>query len=263
MQDRFQFGKNWANYLAQLSEEHLQKAQSSFESFTGLKDLKGQRFLDIGCGSGVHSWVAFRMGASEIVSFDYDADSVGTCAHLKEERAPQATAWQVLQGDILNSGFVKSLGHFQYVYSWGVLHHTGRMWQAIENALGCVAEGGKLHLAIYNHHWTSPLWKLIKWTYCHSPTFLQKAMLLMYTQGVLLKARLRHRSHYAEWVASYSADRGMRLENNLKDWLGGYPYEYATPEEIQTFVARYHFKCLKVLPNRGTGCSEFLFQKGN
>jgi len=262
MLKRFQFGKNWADYLGQISDEHLQKAQDSFQQFTGLQELKGLRFLDVGCGSGIHSWVAYRFGARTIVSFDYDADSVQTCARLKETHAPQAALWEIRQGDILNQGFVNSLGTFEFVYAWGVLHHTGRMWQAIENTLRCVAEGGKFHLAIYNRHWTSPIWRIIKWTYCHSPSFIQKSLLYTYAKLIFLKAWLRHRGRTADWVAHYSADRGMLLLNNLHDWLGGYPYEYASPEEIQQFVARFNFTCVKVIPNRGTGCSEFLFLKG-
>ena len=52
------------------------------------------------------------------------------------------------------------------MYSWGVLHHTGAMWKALENASTLVRPGGLLFIALYNNQGgASRRWKIIKRTY--------------------------------------------------------------------------------------------------
>ena len=258
---RFEFGENWADYLRLVSENALAKAQRSFEEFTGLPSLKDKSFLDLGCGSGIHSLVASRLQAARVVSFDYDAKSVETCRELQSSYAPDVKNWTITQGDVLDKIFLGRLGMFDYVYSWGVLHHTGRLWEAIQNAQALVLPGGYLHLAIYNKHWTSGGWKIVKALYVHAPKRVQSLWLTLYIAWEKLKLWLRYRGGTAAWIEQYSQDRGMLWRTNLRDWLGGYPYEYATVREVTTYLAARGFQTLKVAPNSGTGCSEFLFQR--
>ncbi len=258
---RFEFGQNWADYLSLVSDDTLEKAQRSFEEFTGLHSLQDKSFLDLGCGSGIHSLVAYRLHADPLVSFDYDTESVETCRRLQSSQAPEAKHWSITQGDVLDKAFLGRLGTFDYVYSWGVLHHTGRLWEAVQNAQFLVAPDGFLHVAIYNKHWTSWGWKCVKALYVHSPKGVQSSWLALYVAWERMKLWLRHRGRTAAWIEQYTKDRGMLWRTNLRDWLGGYPYEYATVPEVTTFLLARGFKTLKVAPNRGTGCSEFLFQR--
>ena len=71
---------------------------------------------------------------------------------LRAQFARSAAGWDVLQGSVLDREFLSSLGRFSYVYSWGVLHHTGAMWTALDNASTCLESGGLLHVALYNEH---------------------------------------------------------------------------------------------------------------
>ena len=43
---------------------------------------------------------------------------------------------------MLDREYLARLGQFDVVYSWGVLHHTGAMWQALENVARLVVGGG-------------------------------------------------------------------------------------------------------------------------
>jgi 2-polyprenyl-6-hydroxyphenyl methylase/3-demethylubiquinone-9 3-methyltransferase len=260
---RFEFGENWAEYLRLVSENALSKAQRSFEEFTGLHSLKDKIFLDLGCGSGIHSLVAYRLEADRIVSFDYDSKSVETCRQLQSSYAPDVKNWTIIQGDVLDKIFLGRLGMFDYVYSWGVLHHTGHMWDAIQNAQALVKPDGFLHLAIYNKHWTSWGWKNVKALYVRSPKGIQSAWLALYVAWEWTKLWVRHRGGTSAWIDQYSKDRGMLWRTNLRDWLGGYPYEYATVPEVTAFLLARGFKTLRVAPNHGTGCSEYLFQRMN
>jgi 2-polyprenyl-6-hydroxyphenyl methylase/3-demethylubiquinone-9 3-methyltransferase len=46
------------------------------------------------------------------------------------------------------------------------------------------------------------------------------------------------------------------------DWIGGYPYEYATPQQVQEFVEKDGFVLENFVPAQvPTGCNEFVFKK--
>jgi len=251
---RFEFGRNWRDYLAEISEKDIQTAIHALTAFLGTNSLTGRRFLDIGCGSGVHSLAALRLGASEIVSIDYDPLSVDCTRSLKEKEDNPAS-WRIFQWDILSSQPFPERQPFDVVYAWGVLHHTGDMWRAIDQSLLHVNGNGLFYIAIYNKHWTSPFWKLIKRLYCVSPRPLQRLWFLLYASWETMKSRIRGGPNPSDRA------RGMKWYSDLKDWLGGYPYEYAAADEIISAVTSKRFVLLKSVPNTGTGCSEFLFQK--
>ena len=147
--ERFAFGENWRRFLAILKEKHIQQAEDSLRRMLEISDLRGKTFLDVGCGSGLFSLAARRLGA-RVHSFDYDPESVGCTQELRQRYFPQDPDWRIEEGSVLNNNYLAGLGHFDVVYSWGVLHHTGAMWRALENVAGSVARGGKLFIAIYN-----------------------------------------------------------------------------------------------------------------
>jgi 2-polyprenyl-6-hydroxyphenyl methylase/3-demethylubiquinone-9 3-methyltransferase len=147
--DRFEFGKNWTRFLFVLDDARVARAEESLKVMLEVQDLEGMRFLDIGSGSGLFSLAARRLGAS-VHSFDFDPRSVGCTRELKRRYFDGDLRWNVEEGSALDETYLKSLGTFDVVYSWGVLHHTGQMWQALENARLPVAAGGKLFVAIYN-----------------------------------------------------------------------------------------------------------------
>src|SRR5262245_47233957 len=74
--DRFEFGKNWTRFLAVLDDERIDEACKSLRRMLGVDTLARRSFLDIGCGSGLFSLAAMRLGAARVVSFDFDPHSV-------------------------------------------------------------------------------------------------------------------------------------------------------------------------------------------
>lgn len=146
---RFAFGENWARFLTGLDEKAICAAQQSLTTMLECDDLTGKSFLDIGSGSGLFSLAARRLGA-RVHSFDRDPQSVACTAELKRRYFPDDPYWAVEQGSVLDRAYLKGLGTFDVVYAWGVLHHTGAMWQACECVADLVAPGGMLLLAIYN-----------------------------------------------------------------------------------------------------------------
>jgi 2-polyprenyl-6-hydroxyphenyl methylase/3-demethylubiquinone-9 3-methyltransferase len=263
--DAFRFGRNWQRYLADYSNPERERiAADSLHSLLEI-DLRDKTFLDIGCGSGLFSLCAHKAGAREVVSVDVDPDSVAATASLRErEGAPDA--WRVLHGSILDDDFVDGLDRADVVYSWGVLHHTGDMYAAIGNAARLVADGGTFAIAIYNkvtgRFLDSERWLRIKRAYNHAPRPAQVAMEWGYTAYFGFD-ELRSRKNPLRTAREYKSSRGMALRTDLIDWLGGYPYEFATVDELVRFCEPLGLRPRKVveLGPLETGNHELVFTK--
>lgn len=261
---RFEFGKNWQRFLSVVNEERILEAEKSLKKALSIENLKERTFLDVGCGSGLFSLAASRLGA-KVYSFDYDPNSVACTKELKRRYFPHQSDWIIEEGSILDRTYLKSLGIFDIVYSWGVLHHTGAMWQAIENITDCVRDGGKLYISIYNDQGEQSIrWREIKKFYCSS--WLGKILVTarfvpMFFWELLVfdfKAKRNPFLRYQE----YKKQRGMSMFYDWIDWLGGYPFEVSKPEKVigfyqeRGFILKDLFDC-----GEGLGCNQFLFVK--
>jgi 2-polyprenyl-3-methyl-5-hydroxy-6-metoxy-1,4-benzoquinol methylase len=265
--ERFEFGKNWSRFLTTLDDQRIAEAERAITGMLELPDLTGKRFLDIGSGSGLSSLAARRLGAS-VHSFDFDPHSVACTTELRRRYFPQDDSWKVEEGSALDADYVRSLGEFDIVYSWGVLHHTGEMWKALENAQIPVAAGGKLLLAIYNDTGSQAArWRWIKKTYNQLPRLMKTPFAIAVSAPEEAKSLIRsvvkgRPGEYVRTWTQYKQVRGMSHWHDLIDWVGGYPYEVAKPEEIFDFYRARGFTLTKLKCGAvGLGCNEFVFQK--
>ena len=252
---RFAFGKNWANFLSVVNEDRIAEATARLSEALG--DLKGKSFLDVGSGSGIHSLAALRLGAFRVHSFDYDMQSVACTAEMKKRFAPGAN-WSVEQGSVLDQNYVRSLGRFDIVYSWGVLHHTGDMWKALD--LVTIPAVEKLMVAIYHDQgWKSRFWQSYKRAYnrrSRPVQWLMEALVLGWAWGKPFVRRPRQT--IARWK-NYKRDRGMSPWYDVVDWAGGYPFEVAAPEKLVSFFVERGFTLEHSEIRGGGNCNDFVF----
>ena len=257
----FAFGENWTRFLASLSDKQIEQATRAVSALVA-RDLRAKTFVDIGSGSGLSSLAARRLGA-RVYSFDYDPQSVACTQELRRRFFPGDDAWTVAQGSVLDERYLATLGQFDVVYSWGVLHHTGQMWVAIENAARLVRAGGLFVIGIYNfrggRRGTATWTKLKRW-YCKAPRWQQAGWESAYLAWQLVSMAAVGRNPIRK-IREYHSGRGMSWRHDAIDWLGGYPYEAATPGQILEFVRRkFNFVLTRQNIDLQLGVSEFVFE---
>lgn len=257
----FDFGANWKNYIKKhFSETRLKLAREHLLEFIQLSDLKGFTFLDVGCGSGIHSLAAYASDADRIVSFDINLKSIECALALRSSCSISANRWEICQGSILDEAFCEGLPKSNLVYSWGVLHHTGNVWKAIANTLGLVLPSGMLYLALYQQNAKSEYWAQEKKKYVKSSFLGKKFMELSYVYGLLFKDKSPSQILKSiKYVYTYQKSRGMEFWTDVRDWLGGLPYEPVEPDRVVEFVVSSGFELVRL--SRRAANAEFLFKR--
>lgn len=258
----FEFGENWRDYAKTVDRHRIHQAVIGLQKLFP-DGLSGQSFLDIGCGSGLHSLAAILSGASPVTAVDIDENSVETTRQLLDRLAPgnQCTVRVVSVFDLTPEQY----GRFDIVYSWGVLHHTGDMWRAIGRAAEMVKPGGEIAIAIYATTKLDAPWTLEKRFYSSAPTAVQWAIRQGYMAAWLTNKAVRGYNPITV-LRQYHDMRGMNFSHDAHDWLGGYPYQTASADDLRSYFAKLDFEEVRAfaLPRSlglfGSGCHEFVFR---
>ena len=258
----FSFGKNWENYLKSLTIQKIKIAKESLKVFLG--NIKDKTCLDIGSGSGIFSYSMYALGAREITSIDIDPFSI-QCTNYFKSKVKNPERWNICQGSILDKKFISKFGKYDIVYSWGVLHHTGNMWEAIKNAASLVRDNGLFYLAIYNKTISARYWLKVKKIYNSSIKLGKSLMNFILFSVIYFILPLLSLKNPLIKLKNYKKNRGMDPMTDIKDWLGGYPFEFASFEEIVSFLNRIDqdFKLIryKKVNQNVNANNEFIFKK--
>jgi 2-polyprenyl-6-hydroxyphenyl methylase/3-demethylubiquinone-9 3-methyltransferase len=259
----FGFGKNWQSFVRHACDEHsVERAVDSLRRLLRVDSLQGRTFLDVGCGSGLFSLAAVRLGA-RVVAFDADPDAVAASSELRDRAGVGPRAWRISCGSILDQAFLTTIESADVVYAWGSLHHTGAMWSAIDNAARLVVPGGTLSLAIYNEVSRridgSRQWRAIKRFYNRSSRPVRHSMEYTY---LALRAAADLAALRSPFARAHGRPRGMDYRHDVRDWLGGFPYEYATPAAVVAHVRDgLGFELVHLDLHEGHACNEFVFRR--
>jgi 2-polyprenyl-6-hydroxyphenyl methylase/3-demethylubiquinone-9 3-methyltransferase len=197
-------------------------------------------------------------------SFDYDPDSVACTQSLQQRYFADDSQWRVESGSVLDEPFLESLGQWDIVYSWGVLHHTGAMYAALDNAAQRVAPGGLLFIALYNDQGgPSRRWLKVKQLYNRLPVGLRWVVLgpsLVRLWGLTSLRDLLRGRPFESWRKYAENSRGMSAWRDVVDWVGGLPFEVARPEEVFDFLRPRGFRLVRLNTlGGGSGCNQFVF----
>lgn len=201
---------------------------------------------------------------ARVTSFDYDPQSVACTAELRRRYFPNDAEWRVIEGSALDERFVASLGTFDVVYAWGVLHHTGSMWQAVDLAQRAVAVRGRFFLALYNDQGNrSRRWGRVKRLYCSGAVgrALVLAAFVPYFAGRRFVSDVLRGANPLAHYRNYRSNRGMSVWRDWIDWLGGYPFEVASPMAVFDFMRARGFRLDRLVTTNGLGCNEFVFTR--
>ena len=253
----FSFGKNWQDYLSTVSEPEIESAQQNILNWVPREAIVGKRVIDIGSGSGIHSLCFHRLGARELVSIDVDPRSVAATRSLwTTERRPEN--WRVEECSILKESSLQQLGEFDIVYSWGVLHHTGQMWTAIDHAARLVQPLGLLWISIYQKGPGYSRDLALKQRYNAATEGGKRWMERQWIAKEMFRRLKRFKNPFG-WFQK--TGRGMNSYHDLIDWLGGLPYEVADANEIIQFSRKRGLILEKIRSVNEGGCSNYLLQR--
>lgn len=260
----FNFGNNWAKYATKIDDSNLNQAIDDLIRLLGTDDLSGKTVIDIGSGSGLHSAALWSLNPLTLESIDYDLDSVGTTKNLLLSLELPASI-SVRQADILDKNSFHGK-KYDVVYSWGVLHHTGDLALALKNSASLVESGGILAIALYRKTFFCKFWKIEKRIYSKSPILIQNIIFFSYILSFVIAYPIINKGKFLNYAKNYKVSRGMNFYTDVHDWLGGYPYESISPEELRCRMKALGFQELSSFTHTsglglfGTGCDEFVFQ---
>lgn len=258
----FRFGENWQSFVATVDGGRIAAAEAGLLRLLPREALRGARFLDIGCGSGLSALAALRLGAASVDAIDADAASVAAARALLE-RFAAGGAWIVEPASVFDLT-PERRGTYDIVYSWGVLHHTGDLWRAVTCACAMVRPGGRLAVALYRRTPLCGFWRWEKRLYAGAGPAMQRAVAALYKAayraGLLATGR-----NPAAYVAGYRSARGMDWSHDVHDWLGGYPYESTDPATVATVLRDHGFALERSFEHRaaaaglfGSHCDEYV-----
>jgi len=260
----FRFGENWESYARIVDDARIAEAVKGLAKLIPAESIKGKQFLDIGCGSGLSMLAALRLGAASVKGVDIDADSVNTTRALLSHYAP-GEKWSAEQASVFDIN-PENTGSFDIVHSWGVLHHTGDIWTAINKAAALVKPNGIFVIALYHKTPLCNFWRAEKKFYAHAKKWQQWVIRCVYKAAFLLRMVTLRKNPIA-FISNYKSSRGMDWHHDVHDWLGGYPYESVLPDEVIAHMKEQSFSLERLFDIGtgkgifGTGCDEYVFRR--
>ncbi len=264
---RFSFGRNWASFLKRLNQARIAEAENNLIEFLGEKSLAGRSFLDVGSGSGLSSLAARRLGAT-VTSFDYDGQSVACTEELRRRYLPDDPFWTIEQGSVLELGVSRGARPIRRRLLLGCpaphgcdVAGDGQFKTDRKDRAGCCSSPSITTVAnSAGRGWSenAGTTRCRKYFAHFTPIYVWMPQELRSLAGAIRSGELRT---YFRELTSASSGRGMSWLHDVIDWVGGYPYEYASIGDIAEFYRRDGFEPVKIRENSSFGCHQLVFKR--
>lgn len=127
-----------------------------FERLIPFGPLKGKQVLEIGCGLGSHAQLLAEAGC-RLTAIDLTERAV----ELTRERLRlRGFSADVMKMDAENMEF--QAAQFDFVWSWGVIHHSADTEQIIRNVYRVLKPGGEFRFMVYHRRSLNALTSIVR-----------------------------------------------------------------------------------------------------
>lgn len=262
----YAFGDSWSGLAKLVGEDHIEGARQGLLRLLPEASFKGRTFLDIGCGSGLDALAAARLGARHVLAIDADQKNVAAAEALLA-RHGGGVPWTVRCAEVFDLD-PRRHGRYDIVYSWGVLHRTGSVADAVAKAASLVATGGHLAVALYRPTRLDPFWVAEKRWYAQADQGTQRLVRAVHIG--LLRMRLTLAGRGVKLQSAGYDPRGRDLRRAVQDWLGRFPYESIAAAEVESLLAEQGLEMVqefavsrskRPLGLLGSGCDEYVYRR--
>jgi 2-polyprenyl-3-methyl-5-hydroxy-6-metoxy-1,4-benzoquinol methylase len=120
-----------------------------FDRTIPLDRLHGKKVLEIGCGMGLHTETMVRAGA-DVTSIDITETAVEATKRRLELKGLSACVFRANAEEMPFES-----GCFDFVWSWGVIHHSARTTRIVREIARVLAPEGECRVMVYNRNGTS------------------------------------------------------------------------------------------------------------
>jgi 2-polyprenyl-3-methyl-5-hydroxy-6-metoxy-1,4-benzoquinol methylase len=122
---------------------HFAHGARPFDQIIPFDAIAGKRVLEVGCGMGLHTELMARAGAC-VTAIDISPKSV---AATKARLALRGVAAEVREAD---AELLDVETEFDFIWSWGVIHHSSRTGRVLRNLYRALKPGGQLRFMVYS-----------------------------------------------------------------------------------------------------------------
>lgn len=141
-----QYSREWFDAIDRRfirAARHFAHTDVPFGKVIPFADLNGKRVLEVGCGMGLHSELIARAGA-QLTSIDITPTSI--------EATRRRFALKDLKGDVqeMDAERIQYENEFDFIWSWGVIHHSSRTGRVLRNLHKALKPGGEIRFMVYN-----------------------------------------------------------------------------------------------------------------
>ncbi len=140
-----------------VAHRHFATDVTPFDRLIPYASLAGCRVLEIGTGSGLHSELMARAGAT-VTGIDLTATAID-CTTARFGLKGLDGTFEQWDAEHDRADFA---GRFAFVWSWGVIHHSAHTARIVRNVAGWLTDGGSFAGMVYHRDSTTQAVALLR-----------------------------------------------------------------------------------------------------